>query len=293
MSGTSTSMTTSVTTPTPTPTDTKVDTNILSKFDDLVKRHELKEPVVSQLKNVLSICKIVLLCDDSSSMGNTIAEEGTDPFAPKKSTRWLELKKLAAVIIEYVTATNPDGLDIHFFNRDSKLNVTDMSGLQSVFLNPPSGSTPLIARIKNLHASYKTNLNGKQMLLVVITDGEPSDGSHDDLFYAIKSVTNDGNVHVSFAECTDQEDDMNYLDRWDGLIRNFDNTDDYREELKKVKTIQGQSFKFDYNDYVVKILLATFVRWYYNLDQQNVNAQRGYNSSYNSNNPNSGCCTIL
>jgi hypothetical protein len=249
--------------------DMKVDMKIPSKFDDLVKRHELKEPVVSQLKNVLATCKIVLLCDDSSSMGNTIAEEGTDPFAPKKSTRWLELKKLAAVIIEYVTAANPDGLDIHFLNRDSKLNVTDMTGLQSVFLNPPDGSTPLIARIKNLHASYKDSLNGKQLLLVVITDGEPSDGSHNDLYYALRSVTIDGNVHVSFAECTDQEDDMEYLDRWDGLIKNFDNTDDYREELRKVKNIQGQSFKFDYNDYVVKILLATFVKWYYNLDQQN------------------------
>jgi len=53
-------------------------------------------------------------------------------------------------------------------------------------------------------------------------------------------------------------------------IPNFDNTDDYREELQKVKQIQGQDFKFDYNDYVVKILLATFVRWYFNIDQQNV-----------------------
>src|SRR5207244_2774116 len=86
----------------------------LSKFDLLVKRHELKPPIPEQLKKVLTDCKIVLLCDDSSSMASAISEEGTDPFAIKKSTRWLELKKLAAVIIEFVTATNPDGLDIHF-----------------------------------------------------------------------------------------------------------------------------------------------------------------------------------
>ena len=76
------------------------------------------------------------------------------------------------------------------------------------------------------------------------------------------------NVHVSFAECTDQEDDMAYLDQWDGQIPNFDNTDDYREELARVKAVQGPQFKFDYTDYVVKILLATFVRWYFLLYQQ-------------------------
>lgn len=261
----------------------------LSKFESLVKRHELKEPVVSQLKNTLETCKIVLLCDDSFSMSNTIAEEGTDPFAIKKSTRWLELKKLAAVLIEYVTAINPDGLDIHFLNREGKMGVTDMSGLQMLFSNDPNGGTPLISRIKRLYDSYKNTLNGKQLLLVVITDGEPSDGSHDDLFYAISYVTRNGEAHVSFAECTDQEDDMEYLDRWDGRIKNFDNTDDYREELKRVKNIQGQSFKFDYNDYVVKILLATFVRWYFNLDQRPVMN----NTSYPRSNNQDGCCLIL
>jgi hypothetical protein len=63
---------------------------------------------------------------------------------------------------------------------------------------------------------------------------------------------------------------MEYLDRWNGQIRNFDNTDDYREEVQRVKNIQGQQFKFDFTDYIIKILLATFVKWYFDLDQRNV-----------------------
>jgi hypothetical protein len=262
-------------------------TNTLSKFDLFVKQHELKPQTAEHLKTVLSTCKIVLLCDDSSSMGSLIAEEGSDPFAQKKSTRWLELKKLAAVLIEFVTMITDDGLDIYFLNRKRKLGVTDMSGLQMVFSDAPSGATPLISKIRYIHDKYIDKLDGKQLLIIVITDGEPSDGSRNDLFNTLNYVTRGGNVHVSFAECTDNEEDMEYLDSWDGKIKNFDNTDDYREELRRVKMAKGQSFKFDYTDYVVKILLATFIRWYFNLDQSN-----GNNQNY-PNNQNNSCQCIL
>lgn len=255
----------------------------LSAFELLVKKNELKSPVPEKLKNLLSTCKIVLLCDDSSSMANTISEEGSDPFAAKKSTRWLELKKLAAVIIEFVTAINPEGLDIHFLNRGIRYGVKDMTGLQLAFSDGPNGSTPLISKIRSVHDEYAPTIGSKQLLLVVITDGEPSDGSRQDLFNVLMYVTRSGNVHVSFAECTDKAEDMEYLDAWDGRIPNFDNTDDYREELQRVKTAMGRNFKFDYTDYVIKILLATFDRWYYNLDQR-------YQQSY-AGQP--GCCIIL
>lgn len=81
--------------------------------------------------------------------------------------------------------------------------------------------------------------------------------------------------------------------RWDGSIKNFDNTDDYREELQRVKTINGQSFKFDYTDYVIKILLATFVRWYYNLDQGNVTRNNNRNNNNNGYRTDDACCTII
>jgi len=62
------------------------------KFANLIKMFELPTQTASQLQ-ILANTKIVMLCDDSSSMGSPIAEEGTDPFALKTSTRWGELKK--------------------------------------------------------------------------------------------------------------------------------------------------------------------------------------------------------
>lgn len=256
--------------------------NDLTRFEQLVKQRELNPKVAEQLKEILSICEIVLLCDDSDSMSNPIAEEGTDPFAPKRSTRWLELKKLASVIIEFVTAINPSGLDIYFLNREKVCGVTTLAGLQSVFSAVPNGSTPLIGSLKRIYAEKINYVSSKRKLLIItITDGEPTDGSRADLFNTLVNITKSGNVHVSFCECTDNADDMEYLDAWDGCIKNFDNSDDYREELGRVKAIQGAQFKFDYTDYVIKILLATFVRWYFNLDQVKVSS--GVNSIVNYN----------
>lgn len=242
-----------------------------ARFEQLVRQYELKPQIASQLQTVLSRCEIVLLCDDSGSMSSAIAAEGVGPNAPKTSTRWMELKKLAASIIEIVTCVNPNGLDIYFFNRPNLKNVNSMEGLQATFATGPNGGTPLIGTLSKIY-NDKSGIE-KDLLIVVITDGEPSDGSREDLYRVL--VNKPSNVHVSFAECTDQARNMDYLDEWDGRIRNFDNTDDYREELQRVKNVNGANFKFDYTDYVIKILLATFVRWYFNLDQ------------------NQSCCVIL
>lgn len=255
----------------------------LTKFQLLVKQNELSPQVASQLQEVLSTCEIVLLCDDSGSMRSTIVE----PNSNKQTTRWLELKKLAAVIIDFVTAINPNGLDIYFLNRPTLRNVVDMSGLQNTFSNEPSGGTPLVGTIRQIYRDKAALPEGRQLLLVVITDGEPTDETKSALFNVLYYKPD--NVHVSFAECTDNAEQMEYLDSWDGRIPNFDNTDDYREELARVRAIQGPAFKFDYTDYVIKILLATFVRWYFNLDQRNVTG----NSGNYTNNQDDCCCSLV
>ena len=92
-----------------------------------------------------------------------------------------------------------------------------------------------------------TLINDRKLLIVVATDGEPSDcnqydENHTELYNLLTTITSRGNIHVSFAECTDNEEDMEYLDEWDGKIPNFDNTDDYREELTRIKRDTGEKF---------------------------------------------------
>jgi hypothetical protein len=264
-----------------------------SKFEILVKQNELRPEVAKQLYDVLSMCDIVLVCDDSSSMAATIAED-SNPNA-KKTTRWMELKKLASVLIEFVTSVNPDGLDLYFLNRGVYPNIKEMIGLQALFQLDPSGSTPLLSTLKKIYKdkSSSSSSSTRQLLIIVVTDGEPSDGSLEQLSSVLLNKRN--NVHISFAECTDNEEAMRFLDDLDNKIPNFDNTDDYREEQRRVKAAQGPGFKFDYTDYVIKILLATFVKWYFNLDQKNIQSPNSQQSNRTgiTNNNNNGCCTIL
>lgn len=99
------------------------------KFQSLVTRHELKQIIADKLKHVLSKCEIVLLCDDSSSMANKIADEN-NPMVVSNTTRWWELKKLTASLIEIVTCTNPQGLDIYFLNEKQDQHYEESKILQ-------------------------------------------------------------------------------------------------------------------------------------------------------------------
>ena len=236
----------------------------MTAFNSLVRRYELSPLVATQLLDVLSHREIVLLCDDSSSMLNTVVEEGSDPFASNNSTRWQLLKRIAASIIDFVSSTTHHGLDLYFLKRPTVRNVTSVQGLQSVFQQPPDEmGTPLISALRRV---YHEKQGHRGLLIVVITDGEPNDGTRDDLRRTLLAKPSD--CHISFAEATDNEDDMQYLDAMKGTIPLFDNTDIYRLECQRVKNLQGLQFKFDWTDYVIKILLATFIPTYWNVDQR-------------------------
>lgn len=253
-----------------------------ARFDDFVKQHELTKKVSDQLYYVLTNCEIVLICDDSASMQQVMREDGgqqNNKNTANQTTRWTELRKLAAEVIKFVTATNPNGLDIYFLNRATIQNVTGINGLQTVFSEKPTGATPLLGKLRQVYNDKLNIINttNKQLLIIVLTDGQASDGNLDDLRRLLQQMTSNNKVHISIADCTDNEQEMEFYDELDNQVRNFDNTDSYRAELEKIKRIQGQQFKFDYTDYVIKILLASHVRWYFNLDQYNANT----------------CCTII
>jgi hypothetical protein len=125
----------------------------------------------------------------------------------------LELKRLAAEIVNIITCINTRGLDMYFLNRAPLRNVTTPAGLQAVFSVPPSGSTPLVGCLQQIHRERMgaVNSSGRTLLLVVITDGEPAGGpleTRENLRQTLINLTASGKIHVSFAECTDQADDM-------------------------------------------------------------------------------------
>ena len=290
------------------------------RYADLVRRLELDQTRAADLYFMLSTCEIVLLCDDSGSMQTFIQPEWGQPAPPVPVSRWDELKRLAATLIDFVISINPHGLDVAFLNRPGLATVTEKAGLQPLFANPPSGGTPLCGAIQRIVDVKRGQLGQRllsgerHLLLIVATDGEPSDGSASQLFRTIANCVSP-TVHISAVECTDQEETMDYMDNWNTQLATFDNTDDYRADVRKVKARMGQqaatsaslalrlsfplavstwcsppcaaallsslltpgnNYKFTYEDWVVKILLGAFLTKYKRLDMNSIQ-----------------CCTIL
>lgn len=248
-----------------------------SPFQQFVEDNEIAPDVAADLQSVLTTTKVILLLDDSGSMNTRIVDPGAAAFAQAASgavvTRWSELEKLAATAVEMITVTASTGLDVHFLNRGSLMGVTRRDQLTSAFAARPAGGTPLISKLTSIFRSAADECAlGRRVLVIVITDGEPSDGSPDDLYAMLNTYLRrmSPNLHVSFAECNDNEEEMAYLDGWDNRLPNFDNTDDYKMEAMRVKAAQasrGMRVRFTYVDYVVKIILGSVLRRYFMMDQ--------------------------
>jgi len=280
-----------------------------ARFQQFVDDREINPSTADDLYGVLTTSKVALLLDDSGSMKTRVIDDGASAFVAAGApviTRWSELEKLAAFLVDMVTATTPEGVDVHFLNRGSVTGVTAAPQLAPLFATGPAGGTPLIGALRRI---FDQNLpiaqSGKRVIVVVITDGEPSDGSADDLFRLLSGQRHD-NFHLSIAECNDNEEEMAYLDGWDRRLKNFDNTDDYKMELSRVRAVQGPKARFTYVDYAVKIVLGSTVRKYFQIDQAGAGGgfgggtatytQNSYPSGgqYNNNNNQSGgCCSIL
>jgi hypothetical protein len=199
-------------------------------FMDLVQREKLDHNAANDLFSVLNQSEIVLLADDSTSMATTISPalasipssaSGSASAAPP--TRWSELQHLAASIMSMTTAVNPDGFDIYFLNRAGMRHVKDRERLESLFTEFPQGETPLGSALKTIFADKLTGEQSikaqkKHLLLIIATNGEPSDVTQNGLFSLISAqYTNDtymtDHLHICYIKYA-IDPSLNYTDTW-------------------------------------------------------------------------------
>jgi len=247
----------------PPPPPTTISNSSPSAWDLYCQQTEVRDDIRVDLHNVLSTSKIVLLLDDSGSMNTQIVNPATASSGMRnvtgiQTTRWSELMNDVTQVVQLVTAVNPNGIDIAFLNREGRDGVRDPSQISDMFIRPPSGGTPLIGAIRSMYYKYG-NVNG-DVLLIVITDGEPSDGDYDALFNVLSGKKS--NWYISLTECNDNEEEMDYLTGWDYRISNFHNQEDYGEELRLVRSVQGANAKFTRANYIQMIVLSPKYRKY-------------------------------
>ena len=122
----------------------------------LAVKHRIREDYIMRVRQLRNF-KVVLLCDDSSSMGHIIVPgpgaPPADPFAESPASRWTELRQTCEVVIE-VACTVTGGIDVHFLNHRGALKgVRSKEQLLAGFPHKPHGSTPLARAFNDVRAA--------------------------------------------------------------------------------------------------------------------------------------------
>lgn len=229
---------------------------------------------------------IVIICDDSGSM---LEPSDYQPTTGLWQTRFNELENTVKKVGIIANVIDNNGIDLIFLNSGKYTNVKDDATVSRIFKNVWFRGTPLcnayrqfiktyypktydIARNTGLipaqnitkllglrkHTVHKGIDSEKKILLIIATDGEPSDGSPEEL-RRLMEVLNPPNLYRSIVACTGSQHVLKFLKSMDTLERT-DVTDDFNSEkhvIDRIQQVYDPSYSFSYDDYIAKILLGS------------------------------------
>ena len=224
--------------------------------------------IFSEKLNQLQEFKIVCICDDSTSMRETLN---------KGQTKWEELKQSIEIVLDIGAAYNVD-CDVLFLNRPGFRNVKHISQLNEQFMLPPTGLTPLAASFQMAIENNRNELTERKLLVIIFTDGSPTSNNSNpqmainEFKHSLQNRSPIDRIFVTIVACTDDEYALEYLNDWDKNIKNLDIVDDYESEKKEIyskKKSKKDRVAFSYGDYIVKIILGSFVKEIDAIDEKN------------------------
>ncbi|CAF0790492.1 unnamed protein product [Brachionus calyciflorus] len=232
------------------------------RYRNIIQKHEISHEFSNRLQ-ILQGFKVVFIFDDSGSM-NTVLQDSPLNTSNNlfRATRWDELQYFARISIEIATLFDPNGCDVYFLNRKPSplRQVKNYAQLEEYFRVKPNGFTPLARCLETVLADNSNrSLTESKLLIIIATDGEPTNDTGKSDVRNFKSIlkSRDRNCYTTVVVCTDDEDSVGYLNRWDRTIRNLDVVDDFRNERNEIKKVKGHNYSFSFGDYVVKSLVGS------------------------------------
>ena len=146
-------------------------------FRHIVQKYEINRTYSDKLQ-ILQGFKIVFVFDDSGSMKSTLDDSPLNKNNNlMKATRWDELQYFANISIEIASLFEPDGCDVYFLNKGLVKNIRNSSQLANYFQSGPNGYTPITNTFNSILASNIEAIKEKKLLVILVTDGEPTDTS--------------------------------------------------------------------------------------------------------------------
>lgn len=201
---------------------------------------------------VLQNFHIALICDDSGSMNTTGTHYSLRSGGLQRTTRYGALCEKVEVLVELLSNLELS-VDLWFLNRAAPVtNVRSAEQVRTAFVKSwPVGSTPLTEALDRVLAAAQAD---KPTLVVIFTDGEP------DCRQSFFELLERKQAHISLVACTDQTNQMEWLDSLDGYFSHVDVTCDFARETEE---LQGS---YRIADHLVKMLLGPILNKYCSMD---------------------------
>ena len=178
----------------------------LSGGGEMRPQHSIQQmppshPGVEDPYFALSRFDTVFLVDDSSSMAPPYT---APPFMQENSSwspppnHWKHVSKVLQECASRALKYDRDGIDIHFLNNtgSDRNNIIYPEQIESLFMSvEANGDTPLYDRLREHLNEYIDRFRANKKIphynLIVITDGEPSDGDYEDIENIVVECAND------------------------------------------------------------------------------------------------------
>ena len=252
------------------PSDVNLD--IGGRVERMQNELDVPEQIVRDLLSVAG-ADIVVVADDSGSMG-AVANYVT------RSTRWTELRdtlqKLAHMLL---VVDHTDGFHIQFLNDPTWHEIRSGSQVETLFYGrQPKGRTPLATRLRPLlSGQWHPKGHGAEtdLILLIMTDGEPSDCSFSELRQLVGQKS--PKVFCTFMMCTEEDDVVEQYNKSLDRLPGVDITDDYVSEKKEVEKLGN---KLSYYKWMAKAVLGGKMPKYDHMDEKRAGGGGG------------GCCVI-
>lgn len=156
-----------------------------------------------------------LLIDKSGSMGSPSKRlQGKD--------RWYEAKEHAMGIASFLKDVDEDGFTLITFSGSINVtdNVKDTTDVDRIFsTQTPGGSTALHLALDAVQA--KRERSSKPIMVLVVTDGEPSDkqAAEQSIARMVRATKRDADLAIQFLQIGDDSEASAFLQRLDDDLK--------------------------------------------------------------------------
>ncbi len=247
------------------------------QFDEFLRKYEIQDLYARNMRNILCGLKKVFVIDNSGSMNHVLKHTplNSSEFGGVVK-RKNELQEFVKLTIPFLALDAEDGIDFWFLNDrygqpgpEVLPNVHVWNTVKD-YLDIANGRTPLIGTLEKIFKHYSNTIEEEGILLIVSTDGDPTDGSPKDLYALLKNRKHPEKCIVNFLVCTDNDQDVDYLNKIDAECPYVDVTDDYFSERNEV--LKARKVKmFTYNDYIAKACIGAASKEIDEADEKKVN----------------------